>query len=307
MRKVLCLFLVVLLGIPGLALAGGKGGDIKVNESANGKTISLKVGQKLFINLVENPSTGYKWLMQGFEPSVLEDLETVYDKPVTPAVGEGTTVTYIFKGKGAGKSSIKFIYQRPWAETLPPEKKFSLTVNVTEPPPSISKSSANAQIPNGFIIPNGQEDNPDLWTYVDGIGKKMSRDAYKKLHGIDPYDELRKMGRITFKDGKPVSSFKIGGYRSMDDSSLNASEVQYADGEWHPSLPSSPNAKTPSGYKIPPGLEKSPNAWRYIDGDGNVMSRKEYIQIHKVDPYALLVKMGRIKSVKPVEEGEPLE
>ncbi|NLI79678.1 MAG: protease inhibitor I42 family protein [Candidatus Riflebacteria bacterium] len=102
--------------------------EVQKDDSANGQSIQLFVGQTLSLSLSENPSTGYRWTVEEFQPKVLEQLDTVF-KPGS-GVGSGGSKVFGFLAKRAGESTISLAYQRPWAETVAPAKTFKIQVTV---------------------------------------------------------------------------------------------------------------------------------------------------------------------------------
>ena len=108
--------------------------EIKLDESFNGKSVVLQKGQYLAVCLFENRTTGFRWTIEDYRPSILELQEPTY-LPSNPSgclkpVGSGGTKVFTFQGKRSGETSLKIAYQRPWAETPDPAKTFSVTITV---------------------------------------------------------------------------------------------------------------------------------------------------------------------------------
>lgn len=103
--------------------------EVRVDAKSNGQTIHLFVGQVLSLSLRENPSTGFRWTVEDFKPSVLEQLETVY-KPAAGVGGAGEKI-FGFSAKRAGETNLELHYGRPWQETVPSEK-FQVKLKVTK-------------------------------------------------------------------------------------------------------------------------------------------------------------------------------
>jgi hypothetical protein len=56
---------------------GGFSREIRLSESANGKTITLLIGQTLSLHMQENPTTGFRWTVGAYLPGFLEQLKTI--------------------------------------------------------------------------------------------------------------------------------------------------------------------------------------------------------------------------------------
>jgi inhibitor of cysteine peptidase len=102
----------------------------EINETDNGKNISLKNGESFYLKLKENPSTGYSWqlnLSHGF--SILSENYT--QDPAPPGyVGVPGTHLWEIKAITQDSQQVKGIYKQPWKETTGTEDKFTLNVEV---------------------------------------------------------------------------------------------------------------------------------------------------------------------------------
>ena len=106
-----------------------------LNESGNGSTKGICVGDTLQIELRGNPTTGYEWEVGSCDAFILDqvdeleykqDLQPVSDHPV---VGLGGIFTFRFKAIATGQTLLKLVYRRSWEEE-PPQDAFEVTVVV---------------------------------------------------------------------------------------------------------------------------------------------------------------------------------
>ncbi len=105
--------------------------DVIVTDKANGKTVSVKVGQRLFVRLPSNPSTGYEWSLDKTDEKLLApDGETTFDVADANLEGAPTIQTLFFKAKGIGKVALELKYTRPWEKDKAPVKVYKITVNI---------------------------------------------------------------------------------------------------------------------------------------------------------------------------------
>lgn len=128
MKKTLALtlFLVVLTSIAFATSMLPK--EVALDEGSNGKEFTLFVGQTLALSLSENPSTGYRWTVEGYQPKLLEQLDTVVKPGTRP--GQAGTKIFGFLAKRVGRCDLELEYQRPWAENVPAAKTFVLHLEV---------------------------------------------------------------------------------------------------------------------------------------------------------------------------------
>ena len=127
--------LVVVL-IAGLAFlitrpAGRQLKTLTLNEPQAGSQAVLQVGDMLQVNLEGNPSTGYAWSVQGLDAGVLKVVGEPEFHPASSALGAGGTLTYRFEAVGAGQTTLKMMYSRPFEKGVPPLKTFGASVLVT--------------------------------------------------------------------------------------------------------------------------------------------------------------------------------
>jgi inhibitor of cysteine peptidase len=100
----------------------------KFAKKDDGTNIHLKEGDRLEIELPENATTGYKWLLPG-----MTDIRVKETFRPTKAGIPGSGGTACFELVPLHKISARKIilkYQRPWENDLPPEDIFSFTLTV---------------------------------------------------------------------------------------------------------------------------------------------------------------------------------
>jgi inhibitor of cysteine peptidase len=113
------------------AAHGDQGKAITVTEKANGTTVKLKKGCILAVQLAGNPTTGFTWLIDKNNKTVLAPVgKTEYLRDPAPEgiVGRGGKYTFQFKAAKSGTSELKLVYKRPWEKDKRPAETFSLKV-----------------------------------------------------------------------------------------------------------------------------------------------------------------------------------
>jgi inhibitor of cysteine peptidase len=104
---------------------------LTLSEPQAGSQAVLQVGDMLQVNLEGNPSTGYMWSVEGLDATVLKLIGEPEFHPAGSALGASGTVTYRFEAVGAGQTTLKMIYSRPFEKGVPPQKTFAASVLVT--------------------------------------------------------------------------------------------------------------------------------------------------------------------------------
>jgi inhibitor of cysteine peptidase len=112
-----------------VALAGTA--DLVVGQGYNGRTVKLKIGQKLVIKLHGNPSTGHQWLVSKVSGNGIKQVGSVrYVPDPTPpgTVGAGGVYIATFRAVGTGTAKVALKYARPWETNVKPDRTFALNV-----------------------------------------------------------------------------------------------------------------------------------------------------------------------------------
>jgi len=104
------------------------GKTVLVTTKDDGKSISVKPGQKVEIKLSSNASTGYVWMVSKNDLGAPKQGNIPGDvhRPGNPGF---QTFTWDTTGL-SGDHTIELIYQRPWAERTPPAERFTVTVKL---------------------------------------------------------------------------------------------------------------------------------------------------------------------------------
>lgn len=121
--------LALLLLALGLVLSRGQqpfGERITLDQS--GRTVTVPVGTTILVELPSNPSTGFTWeITRPPDPAVLRLVSHRFQPEWSPAIGAGGTDLWYFRAVGAGTTTVRMRYARPWAPEDSP-RHFSFTV-----------------------------------------------------------------------------------------------------------------------------------------------------------------------------------
>lgn len=112
---------------------GAAPGILRLDEGANGSTVTVAPGTPIVLVLPSNPTTGYSWIVTSLpDPghvSLDSPIEGVY--VATPVgsgiVGSGGTQSWDLHATKAGTTSIALAYARSWESGVPPVESFAVT------------------------------------------------------------------------------------------------------------------------------------------------------------------------------------
>ncbi len=112
-------------------------GVVNAGADMNGKAVTMKVGETLFVELKSIPTAGYVWEVKT-QPAFLE-LGGETTRPTDPErqnqpgfTGGNHYLGTYFKATATGTGKLEMIETRPWETDEPPIGEWSLDVTVTE-------------------------------------------------------------------------------------------------------------------------------------------------------------------------------
>ena len=117
--------------VPTTGCGSTQSAKIRITKVDEGKTIEVKAGGEIVVELEGNPSTGYTWETKDLDFSLLQQIgETAFKSSNPGLIGSGGTLTLIFKALKAGKATLILIYHRPWETKVAPQSTFIVTIAV---------------------------------------------------------------------------------------------------------------------------------------------------------------------------------
>jgi len=102
--------------------------ELTTKDSGSHRT--LAVGQQLTVSLDSNPSTGYRWALDGALPGTLQQVGAPKYTDTSHALGGGGTEVWTFKAIAKGSGSLKLKYWRSFEPTATPPDSFELAIDV---------------------------------------------------------------------------------------------------------------------------------------------------------------------------------
>jgi predicted secreted protein len=103
--------------------------DATVSASDNGRTLRLKTGDSIMVQLPIQRGTGYAWQPAEATANSLFSIEAQPDTSDTPGrPGAKETQQFRLRVKQSGEADLTFQYRRPWDAKAPPAKTFTVRV-----------------------------------------------------------------------------------------------------------------------------------------------------------------------------------
>ncbi len=122
--------MLLILYALGAAGCHGTPSPVELTQADSGTSQEVAVGQELRITLDANPSTGYRWAVDGRLPEQLEQRGEPRYTAGSSALGAGGTEVWTFAGKQAGAGSLRLKYWRSFEPTVAPIATFAVNVRV---------------------------------------------------------------------------------------------------------------------------------------------------------------------------------
>lgn len=104
--------------------------EITLSNADNGKTIQIKPGQTITLQLTENPTTGYRWSIVPFNDQLLNLTDDRFELPNASAMGSGGQRILTFKANRAGQVNLTLNQKREWEDSA--VDSFNVTIEVRE-------------------------------------------------------------------------------------------------------------------------------------------------------------------------------
>jgi inhibitor of cysteine peptidase len=125
------------IGFIGIVLAGSLVGcaakstpPLELSSADSGTIQRPAIGQQIKVSLDSNPTTGYRWALNGALPSQIEQVGDPKFTAQSSAVGAGGVEVWTFVGKSAGACTLKLKYWRSFEPTAVPGNVFEVALDV---------------------------------------------------------------------------------------------------------------------------------------------------------------------------------
>ena len=102
---------------------------VELSEIDNGRTIDLALGQILLVRLPENPTTGYRWEIEGTTEDIVLPQGRTF-KTSSTAFGGGGTRVFEFKATSGGTTQLCIRHWQRWEGESSIDRHFKVTIRV---------------------------------------------------------------------------------------------------------------------------------------------------------------------------------
>jgi inhibitor of cysteine peptidase len=104
--------------------------DILITQADRGQERQALPGQRVLIQLPENPTTGYQWQIEAFDPGVLSASGSDFAAASGGRLGGGGLRTFVFTALAPGGTPVRLVYRRPWEPKAQAGEAFEVRIHV---------------------------------------------------------------------------------------------------------------------------------------------------------------------------------
>lgn len=103
-----------------------------ITQNDQGKIFTVRSGDRISINLAENPTTGYEWAIDKIDSQVIELEDSEFSLPENAGIGGGGERIFTFKTKAVGIAKLQLKEWRPWEGDRSIVQRFEVTLQIKD-------------------------------------------------------------------------------------------------------------------------------------------------------------------------------
>lgn len=103
--------------------------EVNVTTAQNGRTVGVKVGDVIRLELPENATTGYRWDLDSVDRARLE-VESGGSRDYGSRVGSGGIATWALRARAPGRTVLGLKQWRHWEGERSVLQRFAITLDI---------------------------------------------------------------------------------------------------------------------------------------------------------------------------------
>ncbi|MFC1918840.1 protease inhibitor I42 family protein [Chloroflexota bacterium] len=104
--------------------------DFRENPKSTRNDFTIEVGDKVYVELCSNPTTGFKWSYKMTGDSAVKEEGYDFEEPESDLPGAAGKEIWTFEGTSKGITEIMMEYSQPWDGGMKQEWTYKLTITV---------------------------------------------------------------------------------------------------------------------------------------------------------------------------------
>ena len=136
--RIIALFIIVILIIPMLSCFVTSHDtyveiscdDFTENPTSMRNDFEIEIGDKLYVKLCSNPTTGFQWEYKISKENVLKEEDHDFEEPGGDVLGAAGIEVWTFEAVEKGMTEVRMEYSQPWEGGLKAEWTYTMTVTI---------------------------------------------------------------------------------------------------------------------------------------------------------------------------------
>jgi inhibitor of cysteine peptidase len=104
--------------------------DCIFGEKDNGALVEVRRGAKITVELEENPTTGYRWVISSVDEISLVPEGDAFLPSDRMSLGGGGVRRFFFRAKSPGRTTLRLINKRAWQRDEQAVGSFKLAMQI---------------------------------------------------------------------------------------------------------------------------------------------------------------------------------
>jgi inhibitor of cysteine peptidase len=104
--------------------------DFIENPTSIRNDFEIEVGDKVYIELCSNPTTGFQWDYEMSEDTVVKEEDHDFEEPDGDVIGASGKEVWTFEGTAKGTTEVIMEYSQPWEGGAKKEWTYRMTITV---------------------------------------------------------------------------------------------------------------------------------------------------------------------------------
>jgi inhibitor of cysteine peptidase len=113
--------------------------EIDLDPTKTDQRAAATIGDEVVVTLDETPTSGYRWVIDGFDEAILAPLESTFLPPTGDRLGAPGARRFRFAVVGTGSAGLSLVNRRTWDPDAD-DRRFEATIDATGGGPSAPSS-----------------------------------------------------------------------------------------------------------------------------------------------------------------------
>jgi inhibitor of cysteine peptidase len=103
---------------------------VTLTQADNGRSVEVKPGTIIVIQLAENPTTGFRWAVDQIDEQIVPIVRVDYTTAAGGGIGGGGTRSFTLRAEHAGTMQLQLKLWRDWEGETSIVARFTVTIQV---------------------------------------------------------------------------------------------------------------------------------------------------------------------------------